>query len=366
MNSDKVKLSKYGYSILQIETAGSCNMKCAFCPYPIRADKDSILDSDIIYKLINSIDFNEEGFEFVQFSQFNEPLMDPRIFEFYKYCHNNNIKARCITNGLLLHSQETRQKFIDSNPDKVKISLQTLNKEKFAKQRGIEISTDRYFNILFKYLNEVKDSPKTQVSLDLACNFLHPIKKNLKKIAGISSEEPSIEDVPLRLKDDLLYFLDKLHDFDSSFSIQTTNIDKLLDVTSKSYDFRNPPSIKLADNISLCIKLFHYGRRISDWEAYKGPVSCTNPILGILADGSIAPCCLTYNSDLSLGNIKENTLIDILNAKAKWINDLRDFTPLKSETCQKCMGAPSKRGIIFKTLNSKISSIKENLANIKK
>ncbi len=240
--------------------------------------------------------------------------------------------------------------------------MQTISKEHFTHQRGIEIDTDRYFNILFKYLSDIKNHSYTSVTLDLACNFLNPFKKTIKKIAGISSEEPSIEDVPKRLSKDLQHFLRKLKDFDSSFNVDSNQINDFLNQSSAGYDFLNPPTIKLADNIEMAIKLFHYGRRISDWKEYKGPVSCTNPILGILADGSVAPCCLSYDPDLSLGNINKKSLPDILQDNKAWLNDLRETSPLKSKTCQKCMGAPTRRGIVYKNLISKFSKLRRYIS----
>ena len=43
--------------------------------------------------------------------------------------------------------------------------------------------------------------------------------------------------------------------------------------------------------------------------------SCHNQILGILSDGNVLPCCLAYDDSISLGNIKEQKLFDILESK---------------------------------------------------
>ena len=51
-------------------------MACKFCPYPIREDNKSIMDENDVFKLIDQIDPNDKNFEYVCFSQYNEPLLD--------------------------------------------------------------------------------------------------------------------------------------------------------------------------------------------------------------------------------------------------------------------------------------------------
>ena len=50
------------------------------CPYPLKSDKDSILDIEQVKQVINQINPEDERFRYITFSQFNEPLLDNRIF----------------------------------------------------------------------------------------------------------------------------------------------------------------------------------------------------------------------------------------------------------------------------------------------
>ena len=89
---EKIKLSEFGFNILQIESTAACNMACSFCPYPLKDDKVTKLDLNNIYKVLDRIDYTEKGFQYVTFSQFNEPLLDKRIFEILQYCKNKKIR----------------------------------------------------------------------------------------------------------------------------------------------------------------------------------------------------------------------------------------------------------------------------------
>ena len=78
---EKITLSDYGYDCLQIETASACNMACTFCPYPLKEDKQTKLPVHEIKNIIDQVDPKDPKFRHIDFSLFNEPLLDSRVFE---------------------------------------------------------------------------------------------------------------------------------------------------------------------------------------------------------------------------------------------------------------------------------------------
>merc|ERR1711965_837046 len=137
MNEDiskKFKLSNYGFDVLQIESTAACNMACSFCPYPLKDDKISKLELNDIFNVLDSIDFNDKNFKYVTFSQFNEPLLDKRIFEILKYCNQKKIPVLFITNGLLLNKQHNIDNLLKYGSE-IKISLQVLDSNKHKNAR---------------------------------------------------------------------------------------------------------------------------------------------------------------------------------------------------------------------------------------
>ena len=58
---NKIKLSDYGFNILQIETSANCNMACSFCPYPLKDDFSSKLDLNEIKNIIHQINNNDKN-----------------------------------------------------------------------------------------------------------------------------------------------------------------------------------------------------------------------------------------------------------------------------------------------------------------
>ena len=70
----------------------------------------------------------------------------------------------------------------------------------------------------------------------------------------------------------------------------------------------------------------------------------------MLADGNVVPCCLAYEDSISLGNIKNLELKDILNNGKNFLYNLRNKNQEKHETCKKCFGEPTRRGAFLRNL----------------
>ena len=175
---EKIKLSEFGFNILQIESTAACNMACSFCPYPLKDDKITKLDLDNIYKVLDRIDFTEKGFQYVTFSQFNEPLLDKRIFDILKHCKERNIPVHFITNGLLLNKETNAQVLVDAieNIDKTLIKKVKI----FDVYEGKNIPSDKK-SIALKVTVQ---SDKRTLNEDDLTNISKKIVKSVEEKTG--------------------------------------------------------------------------------------------------------------------------------------------------------------------------------------
>ncbi len=367
MSLEKIKLSEYGFNQLQIETKAACNMACGFCPYPLRPDKDSILDIDQVKSVIEQIRPDDEKFKYVTFSQFNEPLLDNRIFQIIEYAQKNNLKVNFITNGLLLNKEKNISELIRLKPD-IKISLQIIEMDKHFKGRGLNMDLIKYSKIIFDFCNRIKDE-NINVSIDIGCNLNdNKFKYVLKKLFGLQTGDPSI----VQDKNKLFFLLENfINEMSKINKDNFFNKEKLkLNDLSKSNinylsDYWSQKGLKITENITIKIKPFFYGRRITEFkELPSKSFICNSEILGILANGSIVPCCLAYDDKISLGNVKKFKLKEVLEDN-KFIKNLRSYNGKKHEVCKKCFGEPTKRGVFFRTIYNffKKYSHKKNLIN---
>ena len=343
---EKIKLSEFGFNILQIESTAACNMACSFCPYPLKEDKTSKIDLESIYKILDRIDYTEKDFKYVTFSQFNEPLLDRRIFDILKHCKDKNIPVHFATNGLLLNKENNVKKYGTN----IKISLQILDANKHKDARGLNLELDRYVQRIIKFCLEVKKEKNLNVTIDLGCNF-NDKKLNyyIKKFLGVQIGDPS---APKDLNSSMLMFSKFLDYFsDISDKIYKNSLEELKKPEKYfTYNYIKQEGYKICDNIVLKLKPFFYGRRISQFYPINDNFNCDSKILGILADGNVVPCCLAYDDTISLGKINEMDLKDILISGEKFLKNLRTNNLEKHDTCKKCFGEPTKRGVIVRNI----------------
>jgi len=352
-----VKLSDFGFNILQIESYAACNMECSFCPYPLKNDKTTKLDTFVIKGLIDQIDCNDEKFQYITFSQFNEPLLDSRIFELIEYAKSKNLKILLITNGLLLNKEKNIRSIFQSKPE-VKISLQVIDKNIHYDARGLNLELEKYSKTIFDFCRLAdKECSDLKITIDVGCSFNESYWVFFfKKLFGLQTGDPSVPINKSKLSKNLNNFIKMLSQINQDYFFKNNLIPNLND------DYFNPNYIsqdgyKFSKNIKLKIKPFFYGRRIQEFKPVPSDIfSCHNQILGILADGSVVPCCLAYEKSISLGSVLKYSLFDILSDN-NFLKNLRNINGTKHITCRKCFGEPSKRGVIFRTVKFKLGKL---------
>ncbi len=343
-----MQLSQYGFNILQIETSAKCNMACSFCPYPLKTDKSSELNFNLIKKVIDEIDISDPNFKYITFSQFNEPLMDRRIFDIINYATSKKIRVLLITNGLLLNKEKNIKAIVDNNIE-LKISLQVLDVAKHKDARGLNIEMETYLNTIINFL-KIASNQNINITVDVGSNFVSSYYKYyLRKFLGLSVGDPSI---PKNLKNTITFLKKFIHLFyDIADKKYKENLLNFVNNDNKfDSDYINQTGFKIFDNITIKIKPFFYGRRIKDFYPINNNFSCDSSILGILADGSVVPCCLAYDDSISIGKISEKKSLESFLSNNKFLKNLRDPHGEKHLTCRKCYGEPTKRGALLRNL----------------
>jgi radical SAM protein with 4Fe4S-binding SPASM domain len=192
---------------------------------------------------------------------------------------------------------------------------------------------------------------ESKVYVDIAFNFLSPGVKLLSCALGLEMGDPSITDIACDLTPGVERFLSELKSFDASFNFDAHAVPRHIARLKKNYALQD--GFRLAGNEFLKFKKFIYGRRQERFLPARRPMGCSTDILGILASGDVVPCCLAYDTSLSMGNIKEEPLPAILERNRFFIENLRSGKDLPIR-CRRCLGAPTKRGLLFKQLKDRV------------
>ncbi|MBX9137475.1 MULTISPECIES: radical SAM protein [unclassified Clostridium] len=275
-----------------IEITNVCNLSCNFCPKTKRK-----------YKFMNKEEFTyileqvKPFTDHIYFHLMGEPLLHENIEYFLKESKEKGLHVNLTTNGTLLN--KVGDKIINSNAVRqVNISLHSFE----ANKKTVELE---------EYLNNVTD-------------FIIKARENSNIICAIRLWNMDSEDLrgENNLNKEILKIIEENLGLEFSLSekLQESNKIKLKDkVYLNMAEKFQWPDIKID---TLGENVFCHGLRNQ---------------IGILADGTVVPCCLDSDGNLELGNVFEKTLEDILNGE-RATNIYNGFSRRVAveSLCQKC------------------------------
>ncbi len=274
-----------------IEITNICNLSCNFCPKTSR--KLKFMDKESFEHIIKNI---KPYTDHVYFHLMGEPFLNKGIEHFLETSKENQLKVNITTNGtlisdvknILLNAPALRQ---------VNISLHSFE----ANEEQIDFN--EYINNIINFVKEATENTNIICSLrlwNLDTRYSANNNMNIDIFKFLEQEFEISCDLKERLKEK------------NSFKLKN-NV-----YISMGEKFKWP-SLKEEE---LGERAFCYGLRDQ---------------IGILVDGTVVPCCLDSEGSISLGNIFEDTLDEILNSKrAKDIYNGFSGRKAVEELCKRC------------------------------
>lgn len=267
---------------IYLEITNVCNLDCSFCHKTKREKK--LMSAEEFEILTDKL---QGKAKFLYFHLMGEPTLHPELPKFIEIAKSKGFLPMLTTNGSLL--DKVSFSLLENLPYKISISLHAPEANPKFADRGY---------------------------LESCISF-----------AKAASEKGCI--IALRLwnlgtDSDNSEILNKLH---SEFSGEWEKI-------------RGGSSLKLAPKLFL-----EWGERF-DWPDMSAP-ACSEDCdlfcyglrdqIGVLVDGSVVPCCLDADGQLTLGNLFENDLDEILSSpRAKAIYDGFSRHRAAEELCRRC------------------------------
>ena len=276
---------------VNIEISNICNLQCSFCPEVIRSKK--LMDLGLFRKIIEQVAPLTEQ---VCFHLMGDPLVHPKLQEMVKICSEYQTPIFFVTNGVLLKDQST-ELLLDPIFRQVNFSLHSFHDNYPDKDSTI------YLQKIFNYTERA---------------FL---------------ERPDLY---------INYRLWNLNDVLGS----TTNNKMMLDRISRHFGVALNHEVNVKKQKSVLIKnrlYLHFDTEFT-WPSLDVPTLGSNGTcyglkshFGILADGTVVPCCLDKEAAIPLGNVQDTHIPQIL-ASPKAMDILNGFkkNKLVEELCQKC------------------------------
>ena len=267
------------YSRVYVEITNICNRSCSFCPGTVREKRRMSLEefSLIANKLIGVTDY-------IYFHVMGEPLTHPELPEFIKYATSLGFKCAVTTNGTLVTKRA--DELISSGVYKVNLSVHSF-------EEGEEEQYLSYIQSLADFADKASNAGVLTV--------LRLWNKGYD--GGLNDRTLEI------LREKLLG--------EWKWGSRGARIRHKLHLEyGDRFDW---PDME-AENMGNC--LFCYGLRDH---------------FGILCDGRVIPCCLDREGEITLGNVYETPIREILSSeRAMAILHGFDNRVAVEELCQKC------------------------------
>ena len=268
------------FSKIYLEISNLCNLSCAFCP-GTRRQKKALTEAEFSTLLPKIRPYTD----YLYFHLMGEPLIHPQLRRFLELAGDAGFKVILTTNGTLLAKQ---QEMLLQSPalHKVNISLHAFEANDLA------MPFSEYLAGCFQF-GKATEGKKL-------------ISYRLWNQGGQDEKNNEILD------------------------------------TMKEY-FPEPwPLERRGPRIGQRVYL-EYGDKF-DWPDLAAPdggegVFChgLRDQLGILCDGSVVPCCLDHEGDITLGNLFTQTMEEILESpRAKAIYEGFSQRKAAEELCRKC------------------------------
>lgn len=234
--------------------------------------------------------------ELVCFHLMGDPLVHPKLSDFVAICEKYEVKIFFVTNGVLL-KEANHNLLLSPAFHQVNFSLHSF----FDNYKGKDPSS--YLDKIFKW---------TEVAfIQRPSLYINYRLWNLQDVRGADTENK-----------EMLNRIEKYFNF------------KL----NKSIDVRKQKSINIINKLYL-----HFDTEFI-WPSVDLPVLGTSGTcyglsshFGILADGTVVPCCLDKEAAIPLGNLQHQTVLEILNSD-KAVSILNGFkqNKLVENLCQRC------------------------------
>lgn len=279
------------YKKVYIEITNICNLKCNFCPETKRQLK--YMSMKQFNHVINEV---KPYTDHVYFHLMGEPLLSPEIGAFLEICHEKGLKVNITTNGTLI--KRAKDQLLNAAAlRKVSFSLHSFEANEAA------VTLEQYIADITEFINEA-------VPKGIICELRlwNVESEGIKASNGLNSHIAELLEKELAL------------DFDLLSAVEQAN------------------SVKLKSNLFL-----HLAQKFEwpdiDRDTVDQQVFCygLRDQFGILVDGTVVPCCLDNEGNISLGNIFDRPLGEILNGERaqKMYNGFTARTAVE-ELCRKC------------------------------
>ena len=263
-----------------IEITNICNLSCSFCSKVNRKKEYMNIETfeDIIKKIKDYTDF-------VYLHVKGEPLLHLNLIDFINICDKYNLKVNLTTNGTLFPQVVEKLKLC-KNLNKINFSLHSEN------------NINNYCEQIFESVEKLPDTVTV-----------------IYRLWTLKNKQ---------LDDKSTNIVNKIKEY---YNLSTETVDK----------------IKCENNIKIKSTIYVDKDNEFEWpnlneeQESNGYCYALKTQIAILVDGTVVPCCLDSDGIINLGNIKNQSMDEIINGdRFKKLKESFQQKKPCEELCRKC------------------------------
>lgn len=252
-----------------------CNFRCEYCIHSMeRKDRPQVCDitemsMDVFTHFVDGLQCTGGKIKALHFAGSGEPLLHPRIVEMVRYANEKRIAnvVDIVTNGALL-TKELAMSLRDAGLNKIRISLQGLDRESYRKMCGVSLDFEKFYQKIYEISKN-----KGDMSIYI---------KILDKALGTHTEDEFIE-LFSKIADHIA--VERLCPFVADIDYR----DKF-----QQENFSNTMNSNPVIDANVCPQPFY--------------------TLDLYPDGNMVPCC-NFEKPLTVGNVMESTVQEIFQGE---------------------------------------------------
>tara|TARA_A100001011_G_scaffold108963_1_gene115569 strand:- start:230 stop:1141 length:912 start_codon:yes stop_codon:yes gene_type:complete len=275
-----------------------------------------------------------------------EPTLHPKLNEILTYAKQKNVKVALTTNGSTMVKKKVPQ-LLNSISGEIVASLMTPTKDTYKIRGDVGLSWERYVDnfrlLIHEHLKKILSGDKIDYEIIFRVMVSNENEKGTAKVLESSKS---------------------LQENYDEWSLVTEKIEKELGLESFQRQKIDPEKIFniLGGNTAEVSFYLQKNIKIQFWRAFTFANSrvneeydllpqektqyCPHPFtdFGVLWNGDVSLCCLDYDATLKVGNIKDNTVEDVLNnSNAKKLRASMYGLEKLHPTCVKCQSQPIEK-----------------------
>jgi sulfatase maturation enzyme AslB (radical SAM superfamily) len=334
-------------NILFIEMTNFCNMHCIFCPSDLLTKKRQHISEDDLKEFLSQVhelDIRPP----ILCNILGEPLINKNIYKYLDLFEEHGHPVTLITNMSMLKDISIVRTLLGHDNLTVALSLQTPTRRSYKMKKYPKLKINEFFRLIFDVIEEkFKMGSSTRLEMHVASNYIVTHDPALRADSDIhlweifpdrKKEERWLKNLLKKLEN----FADKINkkypaqylkEMERTLQVYKDHIGSRLAISRESlpenfhrlkgeefWGYMFMPnvilqlkSLELWTNDHTFVKAVMPEDKFVFIEERTAPLACHMAgNLGMLANGDLVFCCLDYEGEMKLGNIKNTRLKELL------------------------------------------------------